>query len=107
MFSHTSIETLMFHQGNARASVSAVDDRLLDAAVTVLEEHGQAGLTLGRVAQPVGRSRVTLWRPQVTQESLVDRPLAPLAPDHRDPKWPPVAPARPGAARPPAAPTPL
>jgi AcrR family transcriptional regulator len=89
----------MFHQGNARASVSAVDDRLLDAAVTVLEEHGQAGLTLERVAERVGRSRVTLWRQQVTQESLVDGLLARLTRDYRDAMWPALADAGPGADR--------
>jgi AcrR family transcriptional regulator len=89
----------MFHRGNAHASVNTVDDRLLDAAVTVLEEHGQGGLTLERVAERVGRSRVTLWRQQVTQESLVDGLLARLTRDYRDAMWPALADAGSGADR--------
>jgi AcrR family transcriptional regulator len=76
-----------------------VDDRLLDAAVAVLEQHGHAGLTLERVAERVGRSRVTLWRQQVSQESLVDGLLARLTRDYRDAMWPSMAAPGTGAAR--------
>ena len=76
-----------------------VDDRLLDATVAVLAEHGPAGLTLERVAEQVGRSRVTLWRQQVTQESLVDGLLARLTRDFRDAMWPALADAGIGADR--------
>jgi AcrR family transcriptional regulator len=76
-----------------------VDDRLLDAAVSVLEQHGPDGLTLERVAERVGRSRVTLWRQQVTQESLVDGLLARLTRDYRDAMWPALADAGRGADR--------
>jgi AcrR family transcriptional regulator len=76
-----------------------VDDRLLDATVAVLAEHGPAGLTLERVAEQVGRSRVTLWRQQVTQESLVDGLLARLTRDFRDAMWPALAEAGSGAER--------
>jgi AcrR family transcriptional regulator len=55
-----------------------MDDRLLDAAVAVLDEHGFAGLTLERVAERAGRSRVTLWRQGVTQDALLDGLLARL-----------------------------
>jgi AcrR family transcriptional regulator len=76
-----------------------VDDRLLDAAVAVLTEHGFAGLTLERVAERVGRSRVTLWRQQVTQEALIDGLLARLTRDYRDAMWPAMTEAGSGAAR--------
>jgi AcrR family transcriptional regulator len=76
-----------------------VDDRLLDAAVAVLAEHGPAGLTLERVAEQAGRSRVTLWRQQVTQESLVDGLLARLTRDFRDAMWPALADSGTGAQR--------
>jgi AcrR family transcriptional regulator len=76
-----------------------VDDRLLDATVAVLAEHGPAGLTLERVAEQAGRSRVTLWRQQVTQESLVDGLLARLTRDFRDAMWPALAEAGTGVDR--------
>jgi AcrR family transcriptional regulator len=76
-----------------------VDDRLLDAAVAVLGEHGHAGLTLERVAERVGRSRVTLWRQQVTQEALVDGLLARLTRDYRDAMWPAMTEAGSGRDR--------
>jgi AcrR family transcriptional regulator len=76
-----------------------MDDRLLDAAVAVLGEHGPAGLTLERVAEQVGRSRVTLWRQQVTSESLVDGLLARLTRDYRDAMWPVLAESGTGADR--------
>src|SRR5262245_15620045 len=76
-----------------------VDDRLLDAAVAVLEEHGFTGLTLERVAEAAGRSRVTLWRQGVTQEALIDGLLARLTRDYRDAMWPAMAEAGTGAER--------
>ena len=78
---------------------AVVDDRLLDAAVAVLAEHGYPGLTLERVAERVGRSRVTLWRQQVTQEALVDGLLARLTRDYRDAMWPAMTEAGTGAGR--------
>lgn len=76
-----------------------MDDRLLDATVEVLAEHGHAGLTLERVAERVGRSRVTLWRQQVTPEALVDGLLARLTRDYRDAMWPALAEAGSGVER--------
>jgi AcrR family transcriptional regulator len=76
-----------------------MDDRLLDAAVAVLDEHGRAGLTLERVAERAGRSRVTLWRQGVTQDSLLDGLLARLTRDYRDAMWPVLADAGSGADR--------
>ncbi len=68
-----------------------MDDRLLDAAIAVLDEHGFAGLTLERVAERAGRSRVTLWRQGVTQEALLD--------GLRDAMWPTLADSGSGADR--------
>jgi AcrR family transcriptional regulator len=65
-----------------------VDDKLLDAAVSVLTEHGFDGVTLERVAEAAGSSRVTLWRQGVTKETLVDGLLRRLARDYRDALWP-------------------
>ena len=47
------------------------EDGLLDAAVAVLARHGFAGLTLARVADTAGTSRMTLHRRGVTVPSLV------------------------------------
>ncbi|MGE5830559.1 MAG: TetR/AcrR family transcriptional regulator [Micromonosporaceae bacterium] len=76
-----------------------MDDRLLDSAVAVLDEHGFAGLTLERVAEAAGKSRVTLWRQGVTQEALIDGLLARLTRDYRDAMWPAMAEAGTGAER--------
>jgi AcrR family transcriptional regulator len=76
-----------------------MDDRLLDAAVAVLQAHGFDGLTLERVAEQAGRSRVTLWRQQITQEALIDGLLARLTRDYRDAMWPALTEAGTGAHR--------
>src|SRR5437763_14213378 len=76
-----------------------MDDRLLDAAIAVLDEHGFAGLTLERVAERAGRSRVTLWRQGVTQEALLDGLLARLTRDYRDAMWSTLADSGSGADR--------
>ena len=93
----------MLHWRNSRdarsGTLQSVDDRILDATVSVLEEHGFGGLTLERVAERVGRSRVTLWRQHVNQESLVDGLLARLTRDYRDAMWPALADAGTGASR--------
>jgi len=47
------------------------DEDLLDAAGTVLARHGTAGLTLARVAEAAGTSRMTLHRRGVSVPSLV------------------------------------
>jgi AcrR family transcriptional regulator len=68
-----------------------VDDKLLDATVRVLTEHGFDGVTLERVAEAAGSSRVTLWRQGVTKETLVEGLLRRLAGDYRDALWPVLA----------------
>ena len=54
---------------------------LLDATIAVLAETGWEGVTLERVAERAGRSRVTLWRQGVTQQVLLGALLDALADD--------------------------
>jgi AcrR family transcriptional regulator len=61
-----------------------VDRELYTATAAVLAEAGWEGLTLERVAQALGRSRVTLWRNGITRETLLEGLLRRLAEDYRD-----------------------
>jgi AcrR family transcriptional regulator len=61
-----------------------VDAELYRAAAQVISESGWEALTLDRVAERAGKSRVTLWRNGVTRESLLDGMLRQLAEDYRD-----------------------
>lgn len=61
-----------------------VHDELVPATVAVLSEVGWDGLTLEKVAERAGRSRVTLWRNGVTRETLLETLLQKLAADYRD-----------------------
>ncbi|MFI5711949.1 TetR/AcrR family transcriptional regulator [Kribbella sp. NPDC051620] len=69
-------------------TAAAVDETLRAATVAVLAEHGWEGVTLERVAERVGRSRVTLWRQGLTVEGLLNALLDELAEDYRDTMWP-------------------
>src|SRR4051812_49998221 len=69
----------------------AVDETLRTATVAVLAEHGWSGVTLERVAEKVGRSRVTLWRQGPTVEAMLNALLDALADDYRDAMWPVLA----------------
>ena len=60
-----------------------MDDKLRDATVAVLAEHGWAGVTLERVAERAGRSRVTLWRQGMTTKALLNALLDDLAADYQ------------------------
>jgi AcrR family transcriptional regulator len=82
-----------------RCYTRRMDDRLLDATIDVLDEHGFTGLTLERVAERAGRSRVTLWRQNISQDALIDGLLARLTRDYRDAMWPAMAEAGTGADR--------
>jgi AcrR family transcriptional regulator len=77
-----SREELAFHLRNGY--VACVDEELHRATVSVLAELGWDGLTLERVAERAGRSRVTLWRNGVTRDSLVAGLLRQLSEDYRD-----------------------
>ncbi len=71
--------------------VSRVQDALHKATVAVLAEVGWDGLTLERVAEQAGKSRVTLWRNGVSRESLLDSLLMRLAEGYRDAMLPVLA----------------
>jgi AcrR family transcriptional regulator len=68
-----------------------VDETLHTATIGVLAEHGWSGVTLERVAEKAGRSRVTLWRQGQTEETLLSSLLDALAADYRDTMWPVLA----------------
>jgi len=64
-----------------------MDEGILDATEAVLIEHGVDGLTLERVGERAGLSRVTLWRRAVTTETLVTGLLQRLADDYEAEFW--------------------
>ena len=68
-------------------AAAPLDQRLLDAAISVLGESGWEGVSLEKVAERAGRSRVTLWRQGVTRESLLAALLGDVAADYRDTMW--------------------
>jgi AcrR family transcriptional regulator len=88
-------ETLVFHRSSDDVNrmttydglVSEPAEHVLDATIRVLATVGWEQLSLERVADAAGVSRVTLWRQGVTRESLVDALLARLAHDYRDTMW--------------------
>lgn len=61
---------------------------LLDATVAVLGEEGWDRLSLERIAERAGTSRVTLWRRGITRDALVDALLARLTEDYQRSLWP-------------------
>ena len=65
-----------------------VEPVLLDATQAVLIERGFEGISLERVADQAGRSRVTLWRQGVTKDVLVTGLLQRLADDFQREFWP-------------------
>jgi AcrR family transcriptional regulator len=60
------------------------DARLVAAALAVLQEHGLPGLTLGRLAERLGGSRMTLHRRGVTREDVVARLAGVAAEEYRE-----------------------
>ncbi len=65
-----------------------LDPKLLHATISVLAETGWQGVSLERVAERAGRSRVTLWRQGVTREGLLAALLGAIADDYREAMWP-------------------
>jgi AcrR family transcriptional regulator len=65
-----------------------MDRRVLDATAAVLAQGGMDAVSLDRVAEQAGLSRVTLWRQGVTRDTLVAALLDRLAGDYRDALWP-------------------
>ncbi len=76
-----------------------IDESLLAAAVTALQEVGWKHLTLERVATAAGVSRVTLWRQGVTLEQIVEGLLVQLTTDYRETLWPTLTAEGTGRAR--------
>jgi AcrR family transcriptional regulator len=71
----------------AAGQAAEIAPRVLDAAVRVLAVDGWEQLSLERVADAAGVSRVTLWRQGVTRDALSGALLARLAYDYRDAMW--------------------
>ena len=71
--------------------MTTIDDKLREATVAVLAEHGWSGVTLERVADRAGRSRVTLWRQGMTTQVLLDGLLDALSTDWQQTFAPVVA----------------
>ncbi|MGH3095459.1 MAG: TetR/AcrR family transcriptional regulator [Streptosporangiales bacterium] len=65
-----------------------VDEDLRQATIAVLAEAGWAGVTMERVAEHAGQSRVTLWRQGVNRQTLLDALVTKLAADYRERMWP-------------------
>ena len=65
-----------------------LDAAVLDAAATVVAEHGTAGLTLARVADAAGTSRMTLHRREVTVPGLLAGLSLRAAAEFRDALFP-------------------
>jgi AcrR family transcriptional regulator len=65
-----------------------VEAALLEATVAVLADEGWDGLSLERIADRAGTSRVTLWRRGITRDALVDALLARLTDDYQRTLWP-------------------
>jgi len=65
-----------------------VDIRLLDGARRTVERHGWSGLTLQRVADAAGVSRMTLHRRGVSRELLLAALGEQLERDYREALWP-------------------
>jgi AcrR family transcriptional regulator len=80
-------ETSMLHKAVGYATDAMTissEQKLRDATVSVLAEYGWAGVTLERVAERAGRSRVTLWRQGMTTEVLLNGLLDALSADWRE-----------------------
>lgn len=84
---------------NGNEYVAPVDEELYRAAAEVIGESGWEALTMDRVAERAGKSRVTLWRNGVTRESLVNGLLRQLSEDYRDRMLPVVVAAMPPRER--------
>lgn len=84
---------------DARNRGGDFDARLVAAALAVLEEHGLGGLTMGRLAERLGGSRMTLHRRGVTREDVVGRLASLAADEYRAAVWPAMTSSAPAADR--------
>jgi AcrR family transcriptional regulator len=69
-------------------TVAVMDDRLLDGARRAIERHGWDGLTLQRLADEAGVSRMTLHRRGVSRELVLAALGERLEAEYRDALWP-------------------
>lgn len=65
-----------------------VGEDLRRATIAVLAEAGWTGVTMERVAERAGQSRVTLWRQGLNRDALLDALVSGLAADYRERMWP-------------------
>ncbi|MBB5940281.1 TetR/AcrR family transcriptional regulator [Streptomyces zagrosensis] len=65
-----------------------MDNRFLDAAVTLMDGVGWDSVTLQAVADKAGVSRATLWRQVGGKDALREALLHRLSRDYRDALWP-------------------
>lgn len=75
------------------------DARLLEAATAVLAQHGLAGLTLVRLAEALGGSRMTLHRRGITREDVVARLSLLAVQEYQQAVWPALTGSRPARDR--------
>jgi AcrR family transcriptional regulator len=76
-----------------------MEQNLLDATVAVLADEGWDRLSLERIAERAGTSRVTLWRRGITRDALVDALLTRLTDDYQRSLWPILTSAGTGRVR--------
>jgi AcrR family transcriptional regulator len=70
------------------SATDELDNRLLDGARRAVERHGWDGLTLQRLAEEAGVSRMTLHRRGVSRELVLAALAGRLEADYRDALWP-------------------
>lgn len=62
--------------------------RLQKAAMAVLTEHGLSGMTLLRVAEALGGSRMTLHRRGISRDNIIERLALVAAQEYQQAIWP-------------------
>jgi AcrR family transcriptional regulator len=75
----------------ARATAPQIDPRVLDGARRAVERHGWEGLTLQRLAEEAGLSRMTLHRRGVSRDALLAALAEQLEREYREALWPALA----------------
>ena len=76
-----------------------VDAALLEAARRALERHGLTRITLERIAEEAGLSRVTLYRRGLTREAILTALADGILESYRDALWPALTARGTGAER--------
>lgn len=70
------------------SSTSDVDVEIVDAAIILITQHGLPALTIERLAETVGLSRMTLHRRGVTRPLVVDALLRRASESYTTALWP-------------------